>query len=202
MRELAGDLGAEEGLHGVEDVGNMHAQHLGLVAVEVDEELLACRAKRRVDAHQFRALPRLLEERLDGLLRHPRIARAPILDVELEAAGGAQPRNRGRIDGECEAFLKAVELRVQALQHGERQERGVVALLKGLHRGKEDGRIVGELAVDQAVAIHGGDVLHRRICRNYLLDLLGEPADDIEARGVGCLHDDEEVALVLVGDEA
>src|SRR5439155_24830899 len=90
LRELARDLRAEERLHRLERVSHGDAQHFRLVAVEVDEELLRVRAERRRYALQLRALSRFFEKRLHHFSGLARVTRAAILDVELEAAGGAE----------------------------------------------------------------------------------------------------------------
>ena len=121
LRELAGDLRAEERLHRLEHVAHRHAEHLGLVAVEVDEQLLARGAERGAHALQLGPLARLGDERLDRRVGGARIAGAAVLDVELEAAGGAQAGNRRRVERERDAVLAAEELGVQPLQRVERR---------------------------------------------------------------------------------
>ena len=116
LAELPGDRRAEEALHRLERVLHRHAEHLGLVAVEVDEQLLASTPRKVV-----------LTPASSGPLRAPwrgtpappalggaRVARAAVLDVELEAAGRAEARDRRRVDREDEALLERGELRGSA----------------------------------------------------------------------------------------
>ncbi len=95
LRELAGDLRAEVGLHRLEHVADVHAEHLGLVAVEVDEQLLAVGAEGGADAPP--APPRARPWRGKPAAPRPWRAARPsrVLHVELEATGGAEARDRG-----------------------------------------------------------------------------------------------------------
>ena len=145
---------------------------------------------------------RLGDKRLDRRVGGARIAGAAVLDVELEPARGAQPGNRRRVDRERSPVLKNGKLGVQPLERVERQQRAILALVERLEQTEhERGAVVG-LAVDEAVAVHRADVLHRRVLEDKFLQLRGEPAGDLHARGILHLCEDEKVTLVLVRHEA
>ena len=72
-----GDPRAEEALHGLEGVLHRHAEHLGLVAVEVDEELLRRAAEGGGDAGELGPLARRCDERLHRLRSVARASPAP-----------------------------------------------------------------------------------------------------------------------------
>lgn len=58
------------------------------------------------------------------------------------------------------------------------------------------------LAVDQAEAVNGAPVVHRRVSGKDRIQLGGRRSGALEARGVGHHHESHQVPLVLVGDEA
>src|SRR4029077_19767853 len=132
LGELADQLRAEQTLQRLEHVADLDAEHFGLGAVEVDEELLARGLERGAHALELRPLSRSSDEILDRGVGGARIARAAVHDEELEVAGGTEAGNRGRIGGERPAVLARGELAIDALQRVEGKERRVLAQLEGL----------------------------------------------------------------------
>ena len=99
--ELARGERAELRLDRAVDVLDLHAQQRRLVAVDDGAQLLRVGAKRRRQAGELGRGARLAQEVLRDLVELRGIARARVLDPELEAAGGADAGNRRRRDREA-----------------------------------------------------------------------------------------------------
>ncbi len=190
LRELAGDLRAEERLHGLEHVAAPARPAPRPCCGRGRRTAAGCWPRKVVftpcSSGRWRALAR---NACTACVGGARVARAAVLDVELEAAGGAQAGDRRRVEREGHAVLAREELRVQPLQRGERRELdGSLRSSNGLSRPNMIAGAVVLLAVDEAVAVDRAHVLHRRIGENDLLELAGESAGDAQARRVGHLR--------------
>jgi hypothetical protein len=116
LRELSRDLRAEKSLHRGKGIGHRNAQHFGLVAIEVHEQLLRGGPKGRRYPLQLRPVLGLGQEGLDRGTGRAHVAGATILQIELEAAGGSHAGNGRGVEREDKGFLDGRELRVQPLQ--------------------------------------------------------------------------------------
>ena len=100
-----------------------------------------------------------------------RAAVAAVLDVELEAARGAEAEDRRRIEREHQRFLDAGRL---AEQLADELRRGHVALVPVLLRDEDRRGVVAEAAADEVEAGERDDVLVVRVAADRLLDLLDD----------------------------
>ena len=75
--------------------GKLEAEQLRLVAIEVVVELRRRRAERREQLLrvELRLLARFGDQRLGGIVERDAAASGQVLDLELEAAGGAEAGN-------------------------------------------------------------------------------------------------------------
>ena len=98
-----------------------HAQRLGALAVEHVLDLRRAHVELREDAGQFRALVGLPQEILEHAGELLDIAAAAIFQDELEAAGGADARNRRRIQRQYVGLLDSARQPVDARRQRERR---------------------------------------------------------------------------------
>ena len=154
---------AHVGRHGGENVGERHAQLLGLLAV--DGDLVAGRfgGEEGVSAGYFGALVggghKLVHRSLKGLDIAGLLA---LLQLETEAAGVAQARNSGRRHHHNIGPLDNQKLLLQPVDNALQLVGFVLALLPGLHL-QEEGAAAGlEGEVQGVEAAHAGVVLDGR----------------------------------------
>ncbi len=103
---------AHEDAERLEDVVHRHAEGLGLRAIEVDEHL---RHAGPEGGEEVAQLGRLVAG-LDHALRHRRelldVAAAPVLELELEAAGAREPADRRRVQRDHARALRSLRAAV------------------------------------------------------------------------------------------
>jgi hypothetical protein len=200
--EVVGVQAAQVDLQGVEDVGHRHAQLARLGAVDVGVELRHVDLPAREQAGQ---LGRLVGLGHEGLLRRVQrvvAQRGAVLDLQLEAAGGAQALHRRRREHGDEGVLDAAELLVELLGDGAGAQRRVLALVEGLQRHEDDAGVgaVGE-AVDRQAG-EGDGVLHAGLLHDDLVHAPDHRLGAVQRGAVGQLGEADQVLLVLRRHEA
>ena len=224
-------IGAHVHLQGVEDALHVHAQLLTLSAVDIHIELGSLGAVDREHVDQRRGLrlrlgglTRLGDHLVGRFLQFGQVHEAALLDLQFEAGGVAQALDRRGPEHGDEG---AVDLLTgQAAEPG--GDGGVVLLVLALAvgerlQGDEGGAEVRGVGAQQER--RAGDAQHVRRARDALVALLplrrgrspvqaGVVAQDdpldlrqhgrgaLHAGGVGQLDVDQQIALVLIGDEA
>ena len=136
------------------------------------------------------------QQRLGCLMQRLRAASRQVFDLELETAGGANARDRGRVEAQADRLGDRQQLRA----HGGDDVRGAqpgAALLPRLQNGKCRRR-VGLIGASQKIqAGDRDDALHSVLGRKYLSHRLGHLLGSLQRCAVRELHYGEEVALVL-----
>ncbi|MCY1408956.1 hypothetical protein D9M71_242900 [compost metagenome] len=200
-REVVDVVAAEGGLHGGEHVVDRHAQRARLGAVEVDVVLRHVGVEGTVHPGQFRTLGRGGDELLDDLAQLLAGAAAAVLDVRLEAAGGAHAGDGRRVERQHHAILVGRAHAHEGVGQVARVQFRRGALLPVLqwherHAGVADGAVGEDVETGE-----GQHVLHRRM----LHQLLGDVAGQFLGAGDRCRRRQEvgvdHVALVLVGHQ-
>ena len=189
--------------HGLEDIADRDAQLPGLLPVEVDLDLRVRRVEGGEDGSELGPLASPLQE---GARVLPEVLHghgpAAVLEEEIEAGGGPEPRDGGDVEGEGDRLWEAGELRLQVRHDPRHVERGSMPLLPGLEA-DEDRSEVGLIgAGDGAVAPDGLVRLDALGLRQHQLDPGEDIAGPLGGSGRGELHVDPEEALVLLRDEA
>src|SRR5690349_13752147 len=136
------------------------AERLRLVAVHIDVELRRRGPPERLHESEGRVLHRALHECAHDLREALRTALAAILQIELEAARGAETEDRRRAEGEHQPFLDAGGLHEKIAD----QHLGVdLALVPGLLRDEDGGGVVAEVTAEEIEAGKGDHILVVRI---------------------------------------
>ncbi len=131
----------------------------------------------------------LLLELLVGTVRRA-------LQPELEAAGGAQARDRRRVDGDDRAVLVGGEL-LLGLEDQVLGALAVAALIEALERDEQRACIGLVLGIDQAVAVHRCHRGHAGLPGQPCFRARRQVAGAVQAGGIRHHHGPEQVALVL-----
>ena len=142
---------------------------------------------------------RRAEERAERLRHLRRAAVAAVLDVELEAAGGAEAEDRRRIERQHQRFLDACGL---AEQFADQLRRSHLAFVPMLLRDENRRGVVAKAPADKVEAGERDDVLVRGIGANRRFHLIDHLERALERRAVRQNHRADVIALVLVGYEA
>ena len=130
---------AEGGLQGVEHVAHLDAQHLRLVAVDVEKDLRRVGGEGAEDAGELGLLVGGHDQAArDGGEIGRRLALQGLQHV-LEAAGAAEPEDRRQVEGKDDGALDRGELGPQAGDDGVDLLAAVGALLVGLQAHDEEG---------------------------------------------------------------
>ncbi len=181
--------------------GNAHG--LGLLAIDGDDELRIVRGEGGVHADE--AGPGSAASTDNGVGDAVDVAEgvaAGVLQDELKAADGADACDGGRFGGEGDAAGDGEELRSDVEDDGVRGEvrPHLGTVVDGFERCEDEAGVWrtaagereahdGEGAEDAVVLAHEGG------------DPVGEGGGVAERGPRGCLHDDDEVRLVLLRDE-
>ncbi len=133
------DIGrAHIGRERVEEARDRHAEHFGLGAIDVGIDLRRRGVEQREHLDQAGRLVGRPEDAADGLLERARSAAGAVLDVELEAAAGADAGNRRRRDHQHEGFAQRLHLATQVIENGVDPEPRLHSLLERLQGHKND----------------------------------------------------------------
>jgi hypothetical protein len=180
----------------IECIVQRHTERLGAFAVDIDVKLRCIRPPQCLQATgEHRALVRGADQRTHVLDQPLRAAVAAVLQIELEAAGVAQPEDRRRIEGQHQCFLDARRL---AEHLADQLLRGHAAFVPVLLADEDGGRAVLEAAADE---VHAGKRHHVfvRVVRLDGLHHFGHHLVGAFQRGaVRQEHGDDEIALILV----
>ncbi|KWT85151.1 hypothetical protein APY03_3954 [Variovorax sp. WDL1] len=193
---------AQVDLHGVEDVLHRHAELARLGAVDVRVELRHIDLPAGEHAGQLRRLHRLAHESLHCSVHCLVAHRAPVLQLELEATGGAQALHGRRREHDDEGVLDLGELRVELLGDSAPALVGPLALIERLEHCKGDAgvRAVGE-AVDRQ-AREGQRPFDVRVLRHDVAHAADHLVRAVQRGAVGQLGKADQVLLVLARHEA
>src|ERR1700742_4364317 len=185
-------------LQRVEHVGQTEAQKLRLVAVEVVVELRRRRAERGEELlrTQLRLLARFRDERLRDIVERDAAASAQVLELKLEAAGGAEAGNRRRVETQDDGFRQAKKLRPQL---GDEIRRALLGrtLIPWLEDRELHRRIRLRGVGEEVQAADRTDNIHSRRALENITYFPGHRVGTFERRAVRQLDDDEEIALIL-----
>jgi hypothetical protein len=96
---------AEIDLQGLEDIGDRHVEDLGLLPVDIEEDLRRAGGEGGEHARQLLVLPRRAHQLVGGGQHAADVAAGAVLDLQLEAAGIADAPHGRRRDGDDEGFL-------------------------------------------------------------------------------------------------
>src|SRR5262249_49238745 len=139
------------------------------------------------------------EKRLGRLVEGFVAAPGAILDLQLEAADGAEPHDRRRREDRDERLLDRGELLIEAHRDRRAAQLRALALLERLQGHEYDAgvRAVGE-AVDRETRKR-----HRALHARMLERNAAHAADDVlgavEGRAIGQLREAHQILLVLAG---
>jgi len=193
---------AQVHLEGLEHLAQRHAHGLALGAIDVDVQLGRVGAEHGGQAGQAGRLVSLLDQVVGLGLEDFQALVAAVFDHHLEAAGGAQAADRRRAEDEQHAVLDLAELLANGLEDRVGAALGLQTLVEGLERDEHRAQVrtVGPQherhPTDADDMADAGD----------LADQPGRPAHHLlgplQRRGIGELGRHEQVALVLVGNEA
>ncbi len=201
--EVVDVVAAEVDLERREDVTHRDAARLALGAVDVDEELGRVRAVEAEEPIESPLLRARLDEMIDLRLEPRRSEVAPVLDDDVEAGRVPEAVDRWRAEDSHLRFLDLV-LAADAQLLGDRVgvEPGPAAVLELVEHDEERAE-VGAVGSEEERLAHDPDRVGD--AGGLLRDPL-HPGDGLGAslgrRGVGELDVHEEVALVLLRDEA
>ena len=118
--EVVDEGRAHIGRQRVEEARDRHAQHLGLGAVDVGVDLRRRGVEQREDLNEAGRLVGRTDDAADRLLERARAAAGAVLDIQLEAAAGADAGHRGRRNHQHEGFAQRLHLAAQIVQDGRR----------------------------------------------------------------------------------
>jgi hypothetical protein len=179
-----------------------HAQLAGAGAVDVGIELRHVHLPAREQAGELGRLRGLGHEGLHGRVHAFVADRAAVLQLQLEAARGAQPLHRRRREHHDEGVLDAGVGLVQLGGHRGPALVGALALVEGLEHGEHDPRVgaVGE-AVDRQ-SREGQGALHVGVLLRDLAHAANHCFCAVQRGAVGQLREADQVLLVLRRHEA
>ena len=163
------DIEAADGrLQRVEEVGDLDAEHLRLVAVDVEIDLRRVGGEGAEHAGEFGLLVRRDQQAAQGLGDFGRRLALQSLEDILEAAGVAEPEDRRQVEGKTDRLLDRRQPRAQLGDDRARALGRVGPLLVGLQTDDEEGLVRRGDAVDEVEADDG----------EHALDA-GDAADDV-----------------------
>ncbi len=131
---------AEIDLHRRKDVADRDAQLAGAGTVDIGIELRRIDLVAGEDAGQFLGLIGLADHGLHGFVEFGVAEAGAVLDLQLEAAGGAEAQQGRRREDDDIGFLDAGELGVESTGNGACAQLCAVAVVEGLQRQEDDGR--------------------------------------------------------------
>jgi len=190
---------AEVDLQRVEHLVERHAHRLRLAPVDRHEKLRRTRSLRCEEADEARLLAANGDRGVGRLLQRHRSYIAAVLDLKLEAAGVAQAVDRRRAEDADLGVLDGREPRAEL--GGDLVGRPAVAFLKTVqnHEHRSQVRAVGVGQERHSLdAQRIGDAFR---LLDDLLDLAHHLLGAAERGRVGQLRVDQQVALVLIGNE-
>ena len=193
--------GTERRLHRLKDIGHVHAEGAGLLAVKLHKKLRRVDRKRRAHALQFGPLVRRSRELLRNVGKRLASLAVTILEPHFKAAGVAHAADRRRIEGDERTLLQPEAHAVQLAGKIEGAVAGGLALVPRLE-GEEERRHVG--LGRTAHGVHAGEAHHvrnQRIAHDGLVELFHHGGRAADGRAVGHGHERDEVSLILIGDE-
>ena len=155
--EVVDEGRAHIGRQRVEEARDRHAQHLGLGAVDVGEDLRGRGVEQRKDLDEAGRPVGRADDAVDRLFERARAAAGAVLHVELEAAAGADARHRGRRDHQDEGLAQRLHLAAQIVEDGFGLELFLHPLFERLQGDEKHARIrrVGEGRAVEAREGHG-----------------------------------------------
>ena len=118
--EVVDEGRAHIGRQRVEEARDRHAQHLRLGAVDVGVDLRRRGVEQREDLDQAGRLVGGPDDAADRLLERPRAAAGAVLDIQLEAAAGADAGHGGRRNHQDEGLAQRLHLAAQIVQDADR----------------------------------------------------------------------------------
>ena len=156
----------------------------------------------REDAGEFGPLIGLPQEILDHTGEFLDIAPTAVLEDEFEAPGGADARNRRRIQRQHVGFLDAARQLVDARRQRERAMRRAGALAPGLED-DEDGRGVGRVGTGEQIEAGDGERrLDLRLLAQHRAEFAGDRFGALQRGTHWEGNQADQVALIFVGHEA
>ena len=187
----------------VDDVLHRHADRHRLLAVDVEEQPGGAGGEVAEQAAEAWVARAFLDQRRDGRFERLRPVVAPILHDEFEAGDAAEPVDRRRLEHLHHSPLDPrtparADPRGDSAGGGRRPVPAGEGLEEEVHAatvggvGPEDERLAGD---PQAVD-------HARLATGERLDLPHDRRRALHTRPVWERHFDDEIALVLLGDEA
>src|SRR5262249_27871551 len=140
------------------DVVQLHAQHLHLVAVDIEiDRRIGC-GKRAEHARELRLLVGSDGEAAQRLCERLWVAAAQILQHVGETAAGTETDNGRRREWNDGAALNLAELRAEAGDQLGGAQRAPLSLLERLERHYDEARVRLRVVVDEVEADDGSDV--------------------------------------------
>ena len=150
--EVVDVITAERRLQRIEDVADLDAKHLCLVAIDVEEDLRRVGGEGAEHTREFRLLVGADQHAAHRGGDVGRRLALKGLEHILEAAGISETKDRGQVEGENDRLLDRRELRPQLLNDRARALRRIASFLIGLEANDEE-RLVGcGETIDEVVA--------------------------------------------------
>ncbi len=199
--EVVDVIGAQVGREGLEQRVDRNAGRLDPLPVEVELELGHVGPEGREDRGGLRRAVGREDEAAQRLGQLAGAASLRVLQDELEAAGGAQTRDRRRVEGEDRRLRYREELRAHPRQDRVHVERRVLALRPVAELGDQEGRVRQHGARQQRVAADRHHRFHALGLHQDGFHLAHHGGGALEGRRVLEAHIDEEGAAILRGDE-
>ena len=193
---------AQRRLQRIEYVGDLHSEHLRLVAVDVEVDLRRVCGIGAVDAGELglgiRRHQQAAQRRRDvgGRLALQRLQRV------LETAGAAEAENGRQVERERNRALDGRHLRPQLRNDGPDPLRRIGALIVRLEPNDEEGLVRGGDVIDEIEPDHREHALHARDRPHEAFDLLDHRLGAVERNALRKTQRRENRPLVLVRQEA
>ena len=183
-------------------MGDVDAQDLGALPVEVEIDLRRRRAVRRVDAGQLGNALGRRDETARGRGHVGRRGAGAADELELEAGGCAEADDGWQVERDDGRGRNPAEILVELVKGREHRHAGSLAFVERLHRRHEEGAVGQVEAVEHAVAADGEEVLQPGLAADDALDLLDDGQGPARRCGIRQLDLAHEGALVFVGQKA
>ena len=186
----------------VENVADLDAQHLGLVAIDIEIDL---RRVGGIGAEHAGKLGLLVGGNDQPAHDRGNVGRRLALqrfEHVLEAAGIAEAEDRRQVEREDDGALDRGQLRPQLRDDGVGALRRVGALFVRLQSNDEERLVGGRDIIDEVESDHRQHALHARNRPDDILDLFDHLLGAVDRGTFGQPHGGENGALILVGQKA
>ena len=184
-----------------EDIAHLHAQKLGLNAVDLHMRHRHCIGERRIDAGELGTLRRRGNEVARDLGELGEAHALRVFKLQLPAARRAESCDRRRRNREHNRLRNSQEIEVHTQENRAHILGSRIALVPRLEHRDEERRVGLLRSSEEVEALDLQHIDDGGIARNDLSNLLRNRERSWQARSRRKLHGHEVIALIFVGNE-